>query len=383
MKRFAVLFMYAVAAAMCPVSAAQAEETESGFDRAWSYLTLYEDEGSGFIQKFSIVGRAQADAVWVNPDTVWLDPEDGAAVSEAETYNDVTWRRFRLGFKTEMFNDWTVHIEADWKVNESVDQWYNKLTDGYIAWQPSTEIKIKALKQSAGFTLDGATSSKRLLTMERNNLTGNLWFTEEYFTGILVSGTFAENGSYKGSFFSSGGDPGWDVDSASWFTFWSLGYRFGNTRLAVDYVYQDEDENASTRAFEQILSLHGQWQDGAWGLRADLSGGKGFAELGQSDVRGLYIMPFYDISKRTQIVLAYTYVDSDGDNGVRLPRYENKAVGSRGNRYNEYYAGFNLFFYGHKLKWQTGLSWADMHDDAGDGGEYRGWNLSTGLRAYW
>ena len=105
--------------------------------------------------------------------------------------------------------------------------------------------------------------------------------------------------------------------------------------------------------------------------------------LGQPDVWGFYIMPIYNISKHTQVVLAYTYVGSDENNGVRLPRYENKAVGGRGNSYNEYYAGFNVFFYGHKFKWQTGLSWADMKDDANDGGEYEGWNLSTGLRVSW
>ncbi|MEA2115872.1 MAG: porin [Thermodesulfobacteriota bacterium] len=383
MKRISVLLTSLALASTYLPATAQAEGKErSGFDKAWSYMTLYENKESSIIQKFSIVGRIQLDSVWVDPDTVWIDPEDVAG-SETEKYNDVSWRRARLGFKAKMFNDWTAHIEADWKLNEPIDQWYNKLTDAYLAWQPTKELKIKALKQSAGFTLDGATSSKRLLTMERNNLTNNLWFTKEYFTGILASGKFAGNGSYKGSFFSSGGDPGWDFDSASWFTFWSVGYKLGNTKLALDYVYQDEDENANTRDFEQVFSLHGQWQNGPWGIRGDLSGGKGFEDLGQSDVWGLYIMPSYDITEHTQVVLAYTYVASDEDNGVRLPRYEDKAVGGRGNNYNEYYAGFNVFFYGHKFKWQTGLSWADMDDDADDGGEYEGWNLTTGLRVYW
>jgi phosphate-selective porin OprO/OprP len=81
--------------------------------------------------------------------------------------------------------------------------------------------------------------------------------------------------------------------------------------------------------------------------------------------------------------LRYTYVSSAGDNGVRLTRYADRMVNGRGNEYNEIYAGLNVYFYGQKLKWQTGLEYASMEDDANDGGEYRGWGLSTGLRMYW
>ena len=94
-------------------------------------------------------------------------------------------------------------------------------------------------------------------------------------------------------------------------------------------------------------------------------------------------MPYYGFNPRIQAVLRYTYVSSADDNGVRLPRYENKIVDGRGNEYDELYAGLNVYFYGHKLKWQTGLEYASMKDDANDGGEYEGWGLSTGLRLYW
>ena len=102
-------------------------------------------------------------------------------------------------------------------------------------------------------------------------------------------------------------------------------------------------------------------------------------------------MPFYSFNEHHQAVLRYTFITSSDDNGVRLNRYENRIVDSdlesfdndRGNRYNEIYAGYNLFFYGHKLKWQTGLQYTTMQDDADDGGEYSGWGLSTGLRMYW
>ena len=58
-------------------------------------------------------------------------------------------------------------------------------------------------------------------------------------------------------------------------------------------------------------------------------------------------------------------------------------VGSRGDRYHELYAGANYYFYGHKLKLQTGVQFADMDDRAGDGGAYSGISWTTGLRVGW
>ncbi|MDA9981607.1 hypothetical protein N9H39_02490, partial [Gammaproteobacteria bacterium] len=120
---------------------------------------------------------------------------------------------------------------------------------------------------------------------------------------------------------------------------------------------------------------------GPWGLWTDLSGGRGYA--GQSDVWGLVLMPFYDFNPRLQAVLRYTFVTSGDENGVRLPRYAGEIVDGRGNDYNEIYLGFNVYFYNHKFKWQTGLEYAVMKDAASDVGEYRGYGLNTGLRFYW
>ena len=68
---------------------------------------------------------------------------------------------------------------------------------------------------------------------------------------------------------------------------------------------------------------------------------------------------------------------------VRLLGAEIGGVAGRGDEYRELFAGFNWFFYGHKLKWQTGLQFTEMDDsDLGDG-EYDGWGFTTGLRISW
>ena len=363
----------------CLFASSVPADEKTGFDKAWSYLTLYENKAGDF-QKFALVGRAQLDAVWLDPDGTG---EDGNSL---ENFSDTRWRRFRFGVQAKMFDDWKAHLEANFDLNSDISDWYTNLTDAYIQWTPRKEIGVKVLKQSAGFTLDGATSSKRLLSLERNNLTNNLWFTAEYFSGLLISGKFAGDYSYKASVFSSSGDPEINFDEAGWFTFWQLAYNASDSiKLRVDYVYQNEDIKADTRNFGQIVSFVPLWQSGPWGVWGDISFGKGFSDLGQEDVWGFHIKPFYDVSDKLQVVAAYTFVDGDGDNSVRLNRYDNRVsnVDSRGDRYQDLYAGLNVYFYSHKFKWQTGLTWAEMDDSSNDGSDYKGWTFSTGLRVYW
>ena len=280
-----------------------------------------------------------------------------------------------------------MNLEADIDLEEPLGDMYSRLTDAYVGWSPGDHLELKMLKQSAGFTLDGATSSKKLLTMQRNNLTNNLWFTEEYFTGVDARGVFGERWRYRAGLYSSDGSPELSQFDASWFSLLSLGYRLAGMpesasgTIRVDYVYNDEDPDAGTPDFSQVLSLVTHWKYGPWGARTDLAGGAGYA--GQSDVWGLVLMPSYDFTPRIQTVLRYTYMRSAGDNGLRLTRYADEIVQGEGNEYNEIYAGLNVFFYGHKLKWQTGLEYDSMRDDANDGGEYSGWGLSTGLRISW
>jgi len=367
-----ILALAVVLQALSPIVAAQTTD-ESSFDKVWSYATLYDNKNNRFIQKFDLKGRLQIDSAW-------FDADQGE-------FDDILWRRFRFGFKTIFFQDWVLHIEGDWDLNKSLGETYNRLTDAYIGWHPGKNWDLKILKQSAGFTLDGATSSKKLLTLQRNNLTNNLWFTAEYFTGATITGTAAKRWNYKAGIFSSDGSNELSHFEAAYFTLLSLGYNFAgdleldDATIRVDYVYNQEDEDANTRDFSQILSLVTKLEQGDWGLWADFSAGRGYAS--QSDLWGVALMPFYDITQHIQLVLRYTYLKSDDNNGVRLGRYENEIVKGRGDEYNEIYGGLNVFFYGHKLKWQTGLQYSTMKDAADDGGDYKGWGLTTGLRVSW
>ena len=106
--------------------------------------------------------------------------------------------------------------------------------------------------------------------------------------------------------------------------------------------------------------------------------------LGQSDLWSVMAMPFYNVTPKFQLVGRYTIVKSNDDNGVRLATYESRVVTSgRGDRYEEYYAGANYYFYAHRLKLQTGVQWAEMADRTNDGGAYSGVAWTSGVRVGW
>ena len=379
---------------LCPgavsVLAEEDPATETAFERAWSHATLWDSTASD--SYLALSGRLQLDAYWFGADKGDVPP--GADDDD----KDVRWRRFRFGFKSEFGGAYTVQLEADFDLNNNPDDLYNRLTDAYVGYSPGETWEIKVLKQSAAYTLDGATSSKKLLTLQRNNLTNNLWATDEYFSGVQLSGGLDQQWIYRAGVFSGDDSEEIGFDDVGYFTLLSLGHDLAHTLemdealVRIDYVYNSKDdddltdddddyENNATPDFRHTTTLATHWQSGPWGLRTDVSVGQGLDR--QSDIWGLVLMPLYSFSEQRQIVLRYTYIDSSDDNGISLGRYEREIVSGRGDSYNEFYAGFNVYIYGQKLKWQTGLQYTKMDDAADDGGDYSGWGLTTGMRMYW
>jgi len=345
------------------------KSSQSSIDDAWDFADLYDNEQGDYLK---LSGRLQLDSTWVD--------------SDQGDFNDTLWRRFRFGFKGK-YGDLKVALEADVNLNDSLDDAYNRLTDANVSWAFNKETEFKFLKQSAGFTLDGKTSSKKLLTPQRNNLTNNLWFTSEYFTGVSVKSKLTDDWSYKTGIFSSDGSDEISISDASYFALLSTSKKLAKNNLwdkgevSFDYVYNDTHEDGNTRDFSQVISTSSKFKLNDWGLQSDISWGKG--DLGQSDLFGVVIMPTYQQSEKVQWVARYTYLNSSEDNGVRLGKYENKVVSDRGDKYQEIYGGINWFINDHKLKIQAGLQYAKMHDNANDGGAYDGWNFTVAMRSYW
>ncbi len=334
--------------------------------------TLYNNPDNGVIQKFTLSGRLQAD--YYNFD------ED-----KAGSIDDLAWRRFRAGFKANIFKGLTLHTEAEMDLNDS-DPLYERLTDANVSWKTANGIKLKIGKQSAPFTLDGATSSKKLQTLERSKIGDNIWFSKEYFTGFTASGK-KDNWEYIAGLYSSDGAPEFEeAFEAGKFVLVSVGYNFkekfgsDNALLRLDFVSNEEDPGNGTAKLDTAFSLVGKYDKGAKHLWADISLAEGYA--GQPDLFGLQIMPFYDLNETSQVIFRYTYMDSDNGDGIKLGKYEKDLVPGKGNQANEYYLGYNHFFHGHNLKWQTGVQYTKM-DASVATNEYDGWGFTSGLRLSW
>lgn len=361
--------------AVCALVGARAEAADGGsqYDNVWSRARLYAGDSDSIIDSVELSGRFQVDLAFVD-----------AGLRE---HSEIDLRRLRLGVKVNFLDDFLFHVEADYDSHDG-ELVYGRLTDAYIEWSPSSALALTVGKHGAPFTLDGMTSSKELLTIDRSNLANNIWFTEEYIPGVSVAGTF-NNLSYQTGFYSSGEiNRGFGNSNGEEFWLGTIGYDFAGrlnaeaATLNLNLVENEADErNGFTRPLERVASLNFSMETDRWGLLTDISSAKGY--LGQSDLRGFMMMPFYDIGRAAQIVARYTYVHSEGDNGVRFARYENELNVGRGDTYRELYLGANYYWYDHKLKLQSGLQYADMDDRAGDGGAYSGWAWTTGFRISW
>ena len=377
MKKLTVLACSCLSFSLLQIINAQ-EDQESTFDKIWDNVVLYENVENSLMSKFWLTGRLQGEYHSFENE-----------VAPAIDHDDYDWRRFRFGFKATLFGDITLHSEADLGLENRGRPLYNDLTDTYISWSTENGMKFKLGKQSAPFTLDGSTSSKKLHTLERSKIAGNIWFGQEYFPGISVSGSKDEIDYFAG-FYSNDNKPEFDgAFKHGQFGILSVGKDYAanfdleKSYLRLDFMFQEDDGNDDVEDFNDwnaAYSFVTKWENNDWYFWTDLS----FADRKNGDVWGLQLMPFYDITDKTQVIFCYTHLDSSGDNQLRGSRWEDRLDRGeyRGDDLTEYFFGLNHFFYGHKLKWQNGLQYTQL-DEADGSKEYEGWGFTTAFRISW
>jgi phosphate-selective porin OprO/OprP len=353
--------------------ASTTEKPESVYDRIWTFSQVYENPENPVVQRVLFTGR-------FHQDFVVADADQG-------DHKEANLRRLRLGPRVTLFRRLQVHAEVELNPQER-DPTYVRFTDFYGQWTQNPQVVLTVGKQAVPFTLDGATSSRELLTIDRSNLANNIWFPQEYLPGVSLSGR-RDAWNYRGGVYSAGrmNREFGEFDGGA-VVLGVLGYDFA-TRLGIrqalltgNYVYQQDDPNNTfTRQLDHIVSINFRYDRGRWGSWTDLSLASGY--LGQSDLWAFVEQPFFNLTDKLQFVGRYTYMSSGDANGIRLATYESRLVGGRGDEYNELYLGANYYFYAHRLKLQTGLQWADMNDLADDGGTYSGVSWTTGLRVGW
>jgi len=344
------------------------------YDKVWeSFTDWYRNERNPIIQRVLFTGRYQHEFATID--------------SEQGDHDEWNVRRMRLGPRITLFRKLMFHAEIELNPQER-DPFYVRFTDLYVQWNRSGKLAFTVGKQGLPFTLEGATSSKELITIDRSNIANNIWFPQEYMPGVSISGRRG-TWSYRTGLYSAGAmNRELGEFNGGMFGLGVVSYDFAKpldvkqAQLVGNYLYQHPDvNNTFTRQLEHVGSLNFRFEDDKWGLHTDLSAASGY--LGQSDLWGAMAMPFANVTEKLQIVGRYTFLQSDSENGLRLNTYESRVVSGRGDRYTEWYGGVNYYFYGHKLKLQTGVQDARMDDRAADGGQYSGTAWTTGIRVGW
>jgi phosphate-selective porin OprO/OprP len=374
MRQVLLLALMAALPVAASAQTAAAAKEPSAYDTIWGNFTeWYVDDTNPVVQRVLLSGRFHYDFATID--------------SDQGDHEESNIRRLRIGPRITLFRRLTFHAELELDPQRR-DPFYVRFTDLYVQWSKNPRLVLTAGKQSAPFTLDGATSSRELLTIDRSNLANNIWFPQEYLPGISVSGRSAP-WVYRAALYSSGeANRELGEFSGGTTTLGVIGYDFApklrarEALLTGNYVYQHPDrDNTFTRQLEHIGSLNFRFERTKWGARADVSKAAGY--LGQSGMWAFQAMPFFNVTSKLQAVVRYTFIESDAPNGIRLATYESRVEPGRGDEYKELYLGANYYFYGHRLKLQSGVQLADMLDRADDGGAYSGIAWTTGLRVGW
>ncbi|MDW8310054.1 MAG: porin, partial [Verrucomicrobiales bacterium] len=231
------------------------------FDAVWRAADLYHDENAPVVQHVRFTGRFQLDY---------------ARVPEGD-FEDWHVRRLRLGLAAACLHQWSAHVEVDLQPQEQ--EVYQRLTEAHVAWSPNPDLTFKLGKHSASFTLDGSTPSRELLTLERNNLANNLWFPQEYFPGVSVSGRRRDWRWTLGAYSAGSNSREFGRFNGGVFALATIGCDLAarlnvqKAALTLNYVCQERDrDNSFTRPLANVASLNFTLEHGRWGLRGDLSG---------------------------------------------------------------------------------------------------------------
>ena len=340
-----------------------AEKELSLFDKIWSLPTLYKNDDNAFLQEFKIIGRYHGQY---------------HRVDATQGVND-GWenRRIRIGAQAKLFD--FIKLVGQINIDDDFNPFYGSIDEAFADIDLGNgTLTIGKFKPE--FTHEYKTSSKRIATFERSLLVNQL--IPDKSSGISYAGK-AGDFRYSLGLYSGDGDAEFGGFNENVFSLVTVGKDLGFADWEFGYLYNGEEGQSNTadyrHSFSSALVFGG---DGPLKVATDLIYANGF----EDDAYGLVILPTYDITEKLQVVGRYQYAHGENDSLRAQSRYERQAPnitdGGFGEDYHAFYAGLNYFIYGDKLKLMTGVEYSDLNDDSGDGGDFEGWSVFTGVRMY-
>ena len=351
-------------------------QEKDSLERVWEAFRLYDDKENSVMQEFSLIGRYHGQYWSVNADQGSADGWEN--------------RRFYLGVETVLFHDFTV--QAQIKVSEDFDPFYDGLYQAFVKWSPSEAFSLSAGRLDFLYAgLERTVSSTKIVTFERGLLANQLLPGE--VVGAVAQGKSGDS-SYRAGIFSGSIEQEFTSFAGGFGAVAGVGRElplfYTGGSLHLDYLYNNGNPaNNALEPYGHILSLWHQGRSGPFGLGVELMAGHGTE--GRNSVFGVTVLPTYVLGKdlvhkgdALKAVLRYQYAVSDGDNGLDLPqRYEQEVVpGGLGNAYHAVYAGLNYLIFGDRFKLMTGAEYSTMKDSAPGHDSFNGWTFFSGVRVY-
>ncbi|QQL45250.1 porin [Sulfuriroseicoccus oceanibius] len=348
--------------------------TKSLCERIWDIPVLYKNDDNKIISDFRLVGRLHSQYAWVD--------------SDQGTYNDYETRRAWLGFSATMA-DKKLKIVNRWRMKgiefEDFDPEINNIFEAYATYAFSPEFNLRAGKVKAAMTREYATSSNKIITVERSAIISK--FVADAPWGVDVKGKI-DKWSYTAGIYADTYDGRYDQwfgDDAEPFGILRLSYDTSGilmekSDVALDYGVASRVSGPAGLGNENIVSLSFGGQCGNFGLQTDALSGFGAGE----EQYGLVLMPSYDLTDKLQAVFRYQLAYGT-DNSLKLQRYERKVTSSGAEDYNAFYGGLNYYICDHKLKLMGGVEYATAGVDdsiSDDADAYNGWTFMLAARMH-
>lgn len=357
----------------------------------FDYSTLY--EGEGFIKEISLTGRYHGQAI--------SQSEDYGGLQNG--YHEWQHRRARVGLDVEFANNVTFYSS----INVSDGSGGGPFTKGVffdtwdefgIEWEPSDDFYINLGKQKQKITVENATSSKRILTVERSTIVNEVISDKPWgvTVGFVLGGIEHEVGGwmYGADLDSTGERWDWpDADSRGGFTYRGSFDISDATEIMYGYQFTNNSsgfaggngagtaDSGLGSAYEHVMHVGSKSEWGNFGLITDLIYAANREATGPisagNDTGGVVILPYYNITDKLQAVAKYAYM-GDGRQ-QRTQRYD---IRQRVDNMHTFYAGLNYYICGDKLKIMGGYEYATS-EEYGTGVDIDSSTWMFAVRTYW
>lgn len=349
----------------------------AGTAPAWSICDIFDDStlyrnDRGPVDQVAFVGRYNGQ--WYS-----VDSNQGSA-------SDWDNRRWRAGLKIGFLEDFTFVGQFNLKTDfDRAGRFVENLEDLTIKWKPSDNLYVILGKQRPRITREISTSGNLIKTVERSQLAEQVF--PEKLGGVVVGYGLTEELTMETGAFSTNLTEDWmlpefDGDIAA---ITRLIYDLNETaETRFDYFFAGNDEsNKAVKNYKHLFSWNTESAFDRLHLVTDLVYGIGIDDGENSDMYGVVLMPWIELTDNLEAVFRYTHTGSESGNGIRLhPRYERRAapINDRGDRYDAVYLGLNYYICGDRLKLMFGTEYAALGAPEDPG--WHGWSWLTGVRLF-